>query len=182
VPSLASRASVIRQLIITAYYIIDIHPSLITSQHRFTTCNNIHIRANVGSIQRSRLRRWHHILRPAGVLRHCDFLLPMEGLRRRHCIHLSVLSPIPSGPTADQAWGHIYAAEASIHKLQARLEKIKVKLGKDDPSLIYKTFRKIDKSRRQLLYPFQQGTLGKLRDAALETRNHLATALQVLDV
>jgi hypothetical protein len=109
----------------------------------------------------------------------CELIIRLQALLETT---ESVLSPIPSGPTVNQAWGHIYAAEASIHKLQARLEKIKVKLGKDDPSLIYKTFRKIDKSRRQLLYPFQQGTLGKLRDAALETRNHLATALQVLDV
>jgi hypothetical protein len=97
----------------------------------------------------------------------------------------SVLSSVQSDgidAERDQAQRHIRNSEASILRLQQRFDKIKAGESTDATSSTQLAFTKWDRQRRKFLYPFRQGTLGKLRDAATEAHDLLALALQVLNM
>jgi hypothetical protein len=92
----------------------------------------------------------------------------------------SLESAKPSGSAlglkaSEQVETCIVGCEDRIGQLRKKLEKIKGNEPKGG-------FGRLEAQRLRLLYPFQQGTLGKLRDALLQLADNLEPALQVLNM
>jgi hypothetical protein len=85
-------------------------------------------------------------------------------------------------PAASQVLASIKLCESGILALENRLNKIKAK----EPDLAT-TKREVavvelKKRGKRLLYPFKQGTLGKLKDVVGELRDNLSPALAILSL
>lgn len=90
-------------------------------------------------------------------------------------------SPLDNGPAVEQVRSSIKKCEGGTLLLRKRLEKIKAKdANEEKPSLTIK--QKLEGQGRRLIYPFQQGTLGKIRDAVSELRDNLTPALHALNM
>jgi hypothetical protein len=76
---------------------------------------------------------------------------------------------------AEQAERCIGSCEGGIAALEKLLTKIKIK----EP---HGGRKKLEAQGMRFLYPFRQGTLGKLRDAVLEMRDSLNPVLHVLNM
>jgi hypothetical protein len=97
----------------------------------------------------------------------------------------SAVASLPvCGPKETRALvqSHLLDSEASVQKLKKRLDKIRSTASPQNASLTQTAVAKLERHKRRLLYPFQQGTLGKLRDAALEAQDRLALVLQTLNL
>jgi chaperonin cofactor prefoldin len=76
----------------------------------------------------------------------------------------------------------LQACKTAITRLQKYLKKLSAQLPGAATSLKDSALAHIDYRRKQLLYPFRQGTLGKLRDCVFEARNNLVPVLQALNL
>lgn len=81
-----------------------------------------------------------------------------------------------------QVFTLIQSAEDSIQVLQKRWEKINARAPPYDPQAKRDALDKFHNYGRRSLYPLQQGTLGKLRDSALEAQDLVTSALQLLNM
>lgn len=85
-------------------------------------------------------------------------------------------------PAASQIRSSIKACESGILALENRLNKIKAQ----EPNLATTKHEmaagELKRQGKRLLYPFKQGTLGKLKDVVGELRDKLAPALAVLSL
>jgi hypothetical protein len=76
----------------------------------------------------------------------------------------------------------LQACAASVLRLQKYLDKIRIQCPNGAQSFIEVALSSIKRGQKQLLYPFRQGTLGKLRDVVFETKSNLMPALQALNL
>jgi hypothetical protein len=76
----------------------------------------------------------------------------------------------------------LQACKAAILRHQKYLKKLSAQLPDNTLSPRDVALAYVDYRRKQLLYPFRQGTLGKLRDCVFEARNNLVPALQALNL
>ncbi|KAL9112036.1 MAG: hypothetical protein Q9227_003656 [Pyrenula ochraceoflavens] len=102
---------------------------------------------------------------------------------------------LAQNPTTRQVDLIVEACNGSIDKLQKRLEKIKLTKLPHLPSVnppvtrseevktnLNTTATRLQLQSQRLLYPFQHGTLGKLRDTVAEFRAQLKPALLLLNL
>ena len=84
--------------------------------------------------------------------------------------------------TTNQVYTGIQSCEKGILELQARLEKIKAKEPDLSAKMTGLAVAKLQRQGKKLLYPFKQGTLGKLRDSVSDLRDNLAPAILALNL
>ena len=88
-----------------------------------------------------------------------------------------------SGPAAINAvLSSIQQCEDGIKRLQKLLTKIETKHPQTQLTTKQEVVKRLTDYRKRLLYPFRQGTLGKLRDIVSELRGNLDPALHNLQV
>jgi hypothetical protein len=85
-------------------------------------------------------------------------------------------------PAASQVLTSIKLCESGILALENRLNKIKTKEPDFATAKHEISVGELKKQGKRLLYPFKQGTLGKLKDVVGELRDNLAPALAVLSL
>jgi hypothetical protein len=85
-------------------------------------------------------------------------------------------------PAASQVLASIKLCEGSILALENRLNKIKAKEPDLATTKRNTAVGELKKQGKRLLYPFKQGTLGKLKDVVGELKDNLAPALAVLSL
>ena len=90
-------------------------------------------------------------------------------------------SPLEDASAAEHVRSSIRKCEGGILRLHKRLEKIKAK-DLEEGTKYSNPKQKLISQGKKLVYPFQQGTLGKLRDAVSDLRDNLTPALHALNL
>lgn len=90
-------------------------------------------------------------------------------------------NPLENGSVAEKVRSSIEMCEGGILTLRKRLEKIRINHSEEELRNL-NIRRKLEVQGKRLIYPFRQGTLGKLRDAVLELRDNLIPALHALNM